>query len=114
MTKCPSPLWLVHRNVSILYFLTFFLDLKKKKNLHFVKADFHSVEFSDWTGNPLLMCENFAVNLNRMLRVTKVLLCKIWPVRKNSTEWKSTLKDAFFLDVEEIMPSVFSSTKTMF
>ena len=22
-----------------------------------LKAGFHSVEFSDWTGNPLLMCE---------------------------------------------------------
>ena len=42
-----------------------------------LKADFHSVEFSDWTENPLLMCENVAVNLNRMLRVTKVLLSKI-------------------------------------
>ena len=42
-----------------------------------VKADFHSVEFSDWTGNPLLMCENAAVNLNRMLGMTKILLSKI-------------------------------------
>ena len=61
-----------------LHYVTFFWN----EDLHFVKADFHSVEFSDWTGNPLLMCENFAVNLNRTLRVTKVLLCKIWPVRK--------------------------------
>ena len=38
--------------------------------------------FSDWTGNPLLMCENVAVNLNRILRVTKSLLSKIQPGRK--------------------------------
>ena len=47
-----------------------------------IKVDFHSVEFSDWTGNPLLMCENFAVNLNKMLRVTKILLSKIQSARK--------------------------------
>ena len=47
-----------------------------------LKADFHSVEFSDWTGNPLSMCENVAVNLNRMIRVTKISLSKIRSVRK--------------------------------
>ena len=47
-----------------------------------LKVDFHSVEFSDWTGNPLLMCENVAVNLNKMLRVTKILLSKIQSARK--------------------------------
>ena len=36
------------------------------------KADFHSVEFSDWTGNLLFTCENFALNLNRTLRLTNV------------------------------------------
>ena len=41
------------------------------------KADFHSVEFSDWTGHPLFTCEIVALNLNRMLRVTKTLLCQI-------------------------------------
>ena len=34
----------------------------------YLKADFHSIEFSDWTGNPLSMCENVTMNLNRMLR----------------------------------------------
>ena len=47
-----------------------------------VEAAFHSVEFSDWTENPLLMCENFAVNLNKTLRVTKILLSKIQSSRK--------------------------------
>ena len=42
-----------------------------------IKADFYSVEFSDWTGNPLLLCENVAMNMNRMFRVTKILLSKI-------------------------------------
>ena len=36
------------------------------------KADFHSVEFSDWTGNPFFMFEKVAVNFIRMLRVTKI------------------------------------------
>ena len=31
----------------------------------FVKADFHSAEFSDWTGNLLFMCKKIALNLNR-------------------------------------------------
>ena len=26
------------------------------------KADFHSVQFSDWTGNPSLTCENVALD----------------------------------------------------
>ena len=47
-----------------------------------LKADFHSVEFSDWTGNPLFTCENVALNLNRMLRLTNVLLCQIQSARK--------------------------------
>ena len=40
------------------------------------KADFNSVEFSDWIRNSLLMCKIVAVNLNRMLLVTKLLLTK--------------------------------------
>ena len=36
------------------------------------KADFHLVEFSDWTGNPLFVCENVAVILNRMSHVTNI------------------------------------------
>ena len=60
-------------------FLTLLQIRFKEKCL---KADFHSVEFSDWTGNPLLMCENVAVNLNRMLRMTKILLSKIQSARK--------------------------------
>ena len=47
-----------------------------------LKADFHSVEFSDWTGNPLFMCENTALNLNRMPRVTNILLSQIQSARK--------------------------------
>ena len=47
-----------------------------------LKADFHSVVFFDWTGNPLLMCENVAMNWNRMLRVSKILLSKIQSARK--------------------------------
>ena len=45
-------------------------------------AHFHRVEFSDRTGNPLLLCENVAMILNRMLRKTKVLLSKIRSLRK--------------------------------
>ena len=41
-----------------------------------VKADFHSEDVSDWTGNPLFTCENVALNLNIMLRVTNILLQK--------------------------------------
>ena len=37
MTKCPSPLWLVHRNVSILYFNVLFRSIKKKI-LHLLKS----------------------------------------------------------------------------
>ena len=47
-----------------------------------LKADFRSVEFSDWTGNPLLMWESVTVNLNRMLRMSKILLSKIQAARK--------------------------------
>ena len=47
-----------------------------------VKADFHSVEFSDWTGSLLFTCKNVALNLSRMLRVSNVLLCQIQPARK--------------------------------
>ena len=46
------------------------------------KADFHSVEFFDWTGNPLFACENVAVNLNRLLRMGNISLCKIQSARK--------------------------------
>ena len=38
------------------------------------KTDLHSVEFSDWTGNPLSVCDNVAVILNRMSRATNILL----------------------------------------
>ena len=47
-----------------------------------LKADFHTVEFSDWTGNPQLMCENVALNLKRMSCMTKILLSKIQSARK--------------------------------
>ena len=48
----------------------------------YVRADFHSVEFSNWTGNPLFVCENVAVVLNRMSRVTNILLSEIQSTRK--------------------------------
>ena len=48
-----------------------------------LKAEFHSVEFSAWTGNLLFTCENIAFNLNRMLRVTNALLSvKFGPLEK--------------------------------
>ena len=46
-----------------------------------MKADFHSVEFSDWTGSLLFKCENVALNLKRMLHLT------------NSTEWKLAFRE---------------------
>ena len=42
----------------------------------------NSVEFSDWTGNPLLTCEKVALDLKRMLRVSNNLLCQIQSARK--------------------------------
>ena len=45
-------------------------------------SGFHSVGFSDWTGISLFMRESVAVNLNRMLRVTRILLSKIHSARK--------------------------------
>ena len=42
-------------------------------------ADFHSVEFSDWTGNLLFTSENVALNLNS---ATNVLLYQIQSARK--------------------------------
>ena len=47
-----------------------------------LKADFHPVEFSEMTGDPLFSCENVALNLNRMSRMTKVLLFQIQSARK--------------------------------
>ena len=47
-----------------------------------VKADFHSVEFSDWTGNLLFTCEDVALDLNRMLRVTNFYCVKFSPLGK--------------------------------
>ena len=38
-----------------------------------VKADLHSVEFSDWRGNLLYTCEDVALDLNRMLRLCQIL-----------------------------------------
>ena len=63
----------------------------KEFRVEHLKADFHSVEFSDWTGNSLLMCENFAVNVNKMLRVTKILLSKIqsaWEILLSGSQAK--------------------------
>ena len=47
-----------------------------------LKADFHSVEFSDWTGNPLFTCENVALDLKRMFSVCNNFLCQIQSARK--------------------------------
>ena len=47
-----------------------------------VKADFHSVEFSDWTESPLFTCENIALDLKRISHVTNNLLCQIQSIRK--------------------------------
>ena len=47
-----------------------------------IRAEFHSVGFADWTGNPLFTYENFSLNLNRMLRVTKNLLCQFQSTKK--------------------------------
>ena len=55
---------------------------KQKNEEKSLKADFHSVEFSDWTGNPLFTCENVALNLIRMFPMTKTLLCQIQSGRK--------------------------------
>ena len=41
------------------------------------KADFHSLEFSEWIGDLLPMRENVTLNLNRMLPMTNSFLCKI-------------------------------------
>ena len=49
---------------------------------HTFKADFHSVEFSDWKGNPLFTSENVALNLNTMLPMTKISSSKIHSARK--------------------------------
>ena len=56
--------------------------MMQSKGIFLLKADFHSVEFSNLTGNPLLMCENVTLNLKRMLRVTKILVSKIQSARK--------------------------------
>ena len=40
-----------------------------------LKANFHSVEFSERTGNLLFTRVIVALNLNKMLRVTDLLLC---------------------------------------
>ena len=64
-----------------------------------LKADFHSVEFSDWTGIPLLTCENVALNLNRMLRVTNVLSFQIQSARKILLSGNQPLYFSSFEDV---------------
>ena len=63
---------------------SFVTDLIASKNSHVsgkisIKADFHSVEFSDWTRNLLLTRENVALNLKRMLRMNNTLSCKFSP-----------------------------------
>ena len=47
-----------------------------------VRADFHSVEFSDWMGNLLFTCEHVALNLNRILHVSNISLCQIQSTRR--------------------------------
>ena len=69
-------------------------------------TDFHSLVFSDWTENLLLMCENVAVNLNKTLCVTKTLLSKLQsapkilmsgnqPLSRISTRWKNFEAEKF-------------------
>ena len=52
------------------------------KNQIIVKADFHSVESSERTGNLLFTTETVALNLNKILRVTDLLLCLFLSARK--------------------------------
>ena len=47
-----------------------------------LKADFHSVEFSNWAGIPLFTCENVAFNLKRILCMNNNLLCQIQSAQK--------------------------------
>ena len=46
------------------------------------KAYFQSLKFSERSRNLLFMRENVALDLNRMLRITNHLLCKILSARK--------------------------------
>ena len=82
------------REVSLSYYLfhkrCFIKRLSKRPEITVnkpipicLKADFHSVEFFvDWTGNPLFTCENVALDLKRMLRVSNNLLCQIQSAQK--------------------------------
>ena len=47
-----------------------------------ITADFHSVEFSELTGNPLSPRENIALNLNKILCLTSISFCNIQSARK--------------------------------
>ena len=46
-----------------------------------LEADFLAVDFSKRSGNLLVTWKNVALNLNRMLRVTNILVCKIQSAR---------------------------------
>ena len=70
-----------------------------KFNIMTLKADFHSVESSERTGNLLFTIEIVALNLNKMLRVTDLLLCLFLSARKNSAAWKSALRGKINFDV---------------
>ena len=62
--------------------------------LAILKTDFSAVEFSDWTGNPLFTSEKVALNLNRMLLMTKILLSKIQSARKILLSGNQPLKES--------------------
>ena len=58
------------------------IQLSSDLNAYAVKADFHSVEYTNWKGNRLFTRENVGLNWNRMLRVTNIVLCQIQFARK--------------------------------
>ena len=70
-----------------MHFMKFYVIMgfsaRSKSTLRTLKTDFHSVEFSERTGNLLFTKENVALNLNRILCVTDVFNCvKLRPLRK--------------------------------
>lgn len=50
--------------------------------LKFFKADFQSVEFSEQTGTSVVDRRNIALNLNRKVYLSNLLLWKLQPIRK--------------------------------
>ena len=66
--------------------------LPSRLTTELLQADFHSAEFPDWTRNPLFVCENDSLNLNRMVCVTNISLCQI------QSAWKILLSGKQPLD----------------